>query len=142
MAPLAGSLRRCAEAIWIVRTSFDILRCRRKIIFDMSVIVQTAKKFERNDKFQGKKKEATGGAFMKTVHGGAFDPETIDLLRSVLDEAWGSLRPEQQAQRSKSLLAAIILKLAATGERDPLRLRTLAVTEVSASEATTIAPNE
>jgi hypothetical protein len=59
-APLAGSLRRCAEAIWIVRTSFDILRCRRKIIFDMSVIVQTAKKFERNDKFQGKKKRGDG----------------------------------------------------------------------------------
>jgi hypothetical protein len=92
--------------------------------------------------FKERKKEATGGASMKTVHGGAFDPETIDLLRSVLDEAWGSLRPEQQAQRSKSLLAAIILKLAATGERDPIRLRTLAVTEVSASEATTIAPNE
>jgi hypothetical protein len=72
---------------------------------------------------------------MKTFHGGAFDPETIDLLRSVLDEAWESLRPEQQAQRSKSLLAAIILKLAATGERDPIRLRTLAVTEVSASES-------
>ena len=78
---------------------------------------------------------------MKPVYGGAFDPETIDLLRSVLDEAWESLRPEQQAQQSKSLLAAIILKLAATGERDPIRLRTHAVTEVSASEATT-APNK
>ena len=78
---------------------------------------------------------------MKTVYGGAFDPETIDLLRSVLDEAWGSLRREEQAHGGKSLLAAIILKLAATGERDPIRLRTLAVTEVSASEAT-IAPNE
>ena len=73
---------------------------------------------------------------MKTVPGGAFDPETIDLLRSVVDEVWESLRPEQQAQRSKSLLAAIILKMAATGERDPIRLRTHALTEVTASEAT------
>ncbi len=72
---------------------------------------------------------------MKTAHGGAFDPETIDLLRSVLDEAWESLRPEQQAQQSKSLLAAIILKLAASGERDPIRLRTLTVTEIGAFES-------
>jgi hypothetical protein len=70
-----------------------MLRCRRKITLDTSVIVQTQEKFERDDKFQGRKK-ATGGAFMKTVHGGAFDPETIDLLRSVLDEAW-----EQQGKR-------------------------------------------
>ncbi len=102
---------------------------------DTSAIGQTGEKFERVDKFQGRKK-GTGGAFMKTVHGGAFDPETLDLLRSVLDEAWESLRPEQQAQRSKSLLAASILKLAATGERDPIRLRTRAVTEVTASEPT------
>ncbi|MGA7023225.1 MAG: hypothetical protein WB036_10605 [Pseudolabrys sp.] len=73
---------------------------------------------------------------MKAVYSGAFDPETINLLRSVLDEAWESLRPEQQAQRSKSLLATIILKMAATGERDPIRLRTHAVTEVTASEPT------
>jgi hypothetical protein len=64
---------------------------------------------------------------MKTVDGGAFDPETIDLLRSVLDEAWESLRPEEQAQASRSLIAERILELAATGERDPVRLRTRAV---------------
>jgi hypothetical protein len=101
----------------------------------MSAIAQTTEKFERVDKVQGRKKGDGRCVFMKTVHGGAFDPETIDLLRSVLDEAWESLRPDQQAQQSKSLLAAIILKLAATGERDPIRLRTLAVTEVSASES-------
>ncbi|MGZ6184935.1 MAG: hypothetical protein ACXWNN_03475 [Candidatus Binataceae bacterium] len=72
---------------------------------------------------------------MKKVYGGAFDPETIDLLRSVLDEAWSSLRPEEQAQASRSLFAERILKLAATGERDPIRLRTRALTEVVASEA-------
>ena len=72
---------------------------------------------------------------MKTVYGGAFDPETISLMRSVFDEVWGSLRPEEQAQASKSLFAERILKLAATGERDPIRLRTCALTEVIASEA-------
>jgi hypothetical protein len=103
---------------------------------DTSAIVQTAEKFERHRKIENKEKAVSGGMFMKTVYGGAFDPETIVLLRSVLDEAWESLRPEQQAQRSKSLLAAIILKMAATGERDPIQLRTRAVTEVTASEST------
>ena len=71
---------------------------------------------------------------MKKVYGGAFDPETISLMRSVLDEVWGSLRPEEQAQASRSLFAQRILKLAATGERDPIRLRTCAFTEVISSE--------
>ena len=110
--------------------SFDTLRCRTKMKVDTSAIGQTAEKFERHGKFENKEKAVSGGIFMKTVYSGAFDPETIDLLRSVLDEAWGSLRPEQQARRSKSLLAAIILKLAATGERDPMQLRIRAVTEV------------
>jgi hypothetical protein len=70
-----------------------------------------------------------------SAQGSAFDPETIELLRGVFDDAWMSLRPEEQAYGSRSLLAAIILKLAATGERDPIRLRTRALTEVASSEA-------
>ena len=63
--------------------------------------------------------------------GAAFDPETIALLRAVLDEAWDSLNAQEQAQSSKSLLAERILHLAATGERDPVRLlRVAALTEV------------
>lgn len=67
---------------------------------------------------------------MQATDRGAFDPETLELLRGVLDEAWGSLPPARQAQSSKSLLAQRILKLAATGERDPLRLRARALTDV------------
>lgn len=67
---------------------------------------------------------------MQVTDGGAFDPETIELLRGVLDEAWASLRPAEQAHSSKSLLAECILKLAATGERDPHRLRACALTEI------------
>jgi hypothetical protein len=55
--------------------------------------------------------------------GAAFDPETLDLLRCVLDEAWSLLRPDEQRQSAKSVLAERILKLAATGERDRRRLR-------------------
>jgi hypothetical protein len=66
---------------------------------------------------------------MQTAEGGAFDPETIELLRNILEETWGSLRPEEQAQSSRSLIAERILKMAATGERDPIRLRTRALTE-------------
>jgi hypothetical protein len=70
---------------------------------------------------------------MQTAEGGAFDPETIELLRNILEETWGSLRPEDQAQSSRSLIAERIIKMAATGERDPIRLRTRALTEVVAS---------
>jgi len=70
---------------------------------------------------------------MQSTDGSAFDPETIELLRCVLDEAWASLRPAEQAHSSRSLLAQRILKLAATGERDPYRLRARALTEIVTS---------
>jgi hypothetical protein len=60
----------------------------------------------------------------------SYDPETIMLLRSVLDAAWNSLSPAQQARTSKSELAHRMLKLAARGERDPARLRVRAIVEV------------
>ncbi len=34
-----------------------------------------------------------------------FDPETVALLRETLDDAWGCLRPEQQATMQKFALA-------------------------------------
>ena len=65
---------------------------------------------------------------MKTMAGGAYDPETIELLRAVLDGAWNSLGAAEQAHSSKCLLAERLLRLAATGERDPIRLRAAALT--------------
>ena len=53
----------------------------------------------------------------------AFSPETIELLRSVLDDAWESMRPEEKVRTSKTAIAARILDMAAAGERDPIRLR-------------------
>ena len=57
-------------------------------------------------------------------------PETLKVLQSVLEETWDSLRPEERARKSKTQVAAHILQVAATGERDPVRLRAEAVTEV------------
>jgi hypothetical protein len=64
---------------------------------------------------------------MKRNESTAFDPETIELMRSVLELAWGSLGPEQQVHMSRSLLAQRILNAAAQGERDPTRLRVRAL---------------
>jgi hypothetical protein len=64
---------------------------------------------------------------MSFIENGSFDPETITLLKIVLDEAWANLSPEQQVYTSKAVLAERILMLAAQGERDPLRLLSRAV---------------
>jgi hypothetical protein len=50
-------------------------------------------------------------------------PETLKFLQTVLEETWESLRPEERARTSKTLVAAHILQVASTGERDPVRLR-------------------
>jgi hypothetical protein len=60
---------------------------------------------------------------MNENRSGSFDPETIELMRAVLDTAWTSLTPAQQAGVSRTLLAERILRAAAQGERDPARLR-------------------
>ena len=56
-----------------------------------------------------------------------FDPETVAILRESLDNAWASLRLEQQAAMLKTTLAGRMLKSAAQGERDPDRLRDAAL---------------
>jgi hypothetical protein len=62
----------------------------------------------------------------------SFDPETVALLRETLDDAWASLRPEQQATMQKTALAERILKSAAHGERDRKRLRDAALMDLAA----------
>ena len=61
------------------------------------------------------------------IAGHAYDPETIDLLRAILDETWAKLSPLQQIEFPRSQIAERLLKAAADGERDPdlLRLRAL-----------------
>jgi hypothetical protein len=64
-----------------------------------------------------------------------FDLETVVLLREMLDDAWASLRPQQQATMLKTTLAERLLKSAAEGERDPARLRDAALLEFTVVEA-------
>ena len=59
----------------------------------------------------------------------AYDPETVQLLRTVLDEAWDALQPHHRDQISKSRMAEFVLRQAASGERHPSRLRFRAVAD-------------
>lgn len=59
-----------------------------------------------------------------------FDPETIALMRKVFEDACSRIPPRRPVARS--ILAERILKAAANGERDPVRLRTRALIDVVA----------
>jgi hypothetical protein len=62
-----------------------------------------------------------------TREGGSFDPETVQILQDALDEAWASLVPAQQTPATKSEMAKRILAAADEGERDPAKLKSLAL---------------
>jgi hypothetical protein len=65
------------------------------------------------------------------IIGAVFDPETIVLMKSSLEEAWDQLGPVEQGKTTKSTLAGRILRASADGERDPIRLRTCALLHVT-----------
>jgi hypothetical protein len=58
-----------------------------------------------------------------------FDPDTIALLRTTLDHVWAGLPPTRRALTSQSVLAERILRAASRGERNPERLRAIALSE-------------
>jgi hypothetical protein len=58
---------------------------------------------------------------------GAYDPETLNVLRGALDQAWALLPDERKAVTFKADMADRILKRAAEGERDPVKLRVAAL---------------
>ncbi|HET9718369.1 MAG TPA: hypothetical protein VFP60_19540 [Pseudolabrys sp.] len=62
-----------------------------------------------------------------------YDAETLALLRATLDEAWASLRADEKASASKAVLARHILRIAESGERDPIRLRNQALCQIVTS---------
>ena len=65
------------------------------------------------------------------AEGRHFSPETGKNIQVELDLAWTSLSPDQQAQSSKTMLAARILDAAEAGERSPARLLMLALMSAS-----------
>ena len=71
-------------------------------------------------------------------NGVAFDPETVELLKECLETAWSRLEPPQQARTSKIALAERILKAAASGERDPIRLQARALIAIAPEETVII----
>ena len=58
---------------------------------------------------------------------GTYDPETLKVLRRALDQAWALLPDERKAVTFKADMADRILKRAAEGERDPVKLRVAAL---------------
>jgi len=67
---------------------------------------------------------------LSTVQG-AFDPETLAVLRAVFDEACLALLPGQHTPSMRSTLAERILKKAGEGESDPVRLLAYALMQVA-----------
>ena len=61
--------------------------------------------------------------------GAVFQPELIELMKSVLDEAATILPKTRQTPATKVKLASRILAAAARGERDPVQLRKAALLE-------------
>ena len=53
--------------------------------------------------------------------------DTVEFLREVLDEAWASLTSKQQMSTRRSDMASAILEAAARGERDPAKLKEIAI---------------
>jgi hypothetical protein len=68
--------------------------------------------------------------------GPSFGPQTIALMSKALDDAHASF-PEPVSDEQLRLIAAAILKVAGDGERDPVRLRTSAMTALE-SDATKV----
>jgi len=64
-----------------------------------------------------------------------YDPDTVVLLRKILDEAWAALPDDSKSYAVKDEMAQHILKQAADGIRDPVRLRTSALAGVVGERA-------
>jgi hypothetical protein len=62
--------------------------------------------------------------------GAVFQPELIELMKSVLDDATIMLPEAKRTSAMKAQIASHILACAAKGERDPVTLRTAALLAV------------
>jgi hypothetical protein len=63
---------------------------------------------------------------MRTV-AGVFQPEVIELMKAVLEDAAATLPQAKRTSAMKAEIASQILVCAAKGERDPATLKTAAL---------------
>jgi hypothetical protein len=62
--------------------------------------------------------------------GAAFQPELIELMKAVLDDAAAMLPEAKRTSTMKAEIASHILACAAKGERDPMALKLAALAAV------------
>ena len=61
------------------------------------------------------------------IAGAVFQPELIELMRAVLDDATAMLPEAKRTSVTKAEIASNILAFAAKGERDPVALKMAAL---------------
>jgi hypothetical protein len=62
--------------------------------------------------------------------GAVFQPELIELMKAVLDDAAATLPEAKRTSAMKAEIASQILACAAKGERDPIKLKNLALLSI------------
>ena len=62
--------------------------------------------------------------------GASFQPELIELMKAVLDDATATLPEAKRTSAIKAEIASHILACAAKGERDPIALKMVALLAV------------
>jgi hypothetical protein len=62
--------------------------------------------------------------------GAAFQPELIELMKTVLDDVTATLTEAKRTSAMKADIASQILKCAANGVRDPIALRSAGLAAV------------
>jgi hypothetical protein len=65
-----------------------------------------------------------------TMTGAAFQPELIELMRTILEEATAMLPEAKRTSTVKADIASGILACAAKGEREPMALKSAALSAV------------
>jgi hypothetical protein len=71
-------------------------------------------------------------------HRDSFNPETLAVLQSVLDETWTALQNKGSTfdeLETRTAIADLIVKFAQQGERDPEKLKALVLAALPSYEA-------
>jgi hypothetical protein len=81
-------------------------------------------------------REVNRGRQVREEHDMAsYDPETLNVMRHVLDQAWALLPEDRKNKFMKIDMADRILRKAAAGERDPAKLQAAALVGTAPEQA-------